>query len=185
LVANGGLNSRIEKMRNYNALSGFIDDELPLFSGKLDFLTAQLSPGNRERTFGRVIRIRELPSFDLNPPGRSFDMESFLEVRAGKESIAFRAWLRNIHNATDDEIREQVASVRTKLAPFVHGPVGKAVRIAISTVSGLVPVYGLPVGLILSVIDSYLLERVFPVSGPTAFLSRQYPSLFEKGAAHS
>ena len=56
LLANGGLNSRIEDMRNYNALSGFIDGELPLFACKFDFLTATLSPGNREETFDRVVK---------------------------------------------------------------------------------------------------------------------------------
>ena len=55
LLAVGGLNSRIEDMRSYNALSGAIDDELSLFPGKFDFLAGTLSPGNQEKAFDRVI----------------------------------------------------------------------------------------------------------------------------------
>jgi len=80
LLANGGLNSRIENMKTHNALSGFIDDELPLFGGKCAFLAATLSPGDLEKTFDRVVKIRGLPSFDLTPPDLSFDMERFLDT---------------------------------------------------------------------------------------------------------
>jgi hypothetical protein len=175
LLANGGLNSRIENMSNYNALSGFIDADLPLFSGRLDVLTAALSPGDRAKTFARVVRIRELPSFDLVQPDHGFDVERFLEVRASKECSEFRTWLRSVGQATDEEIHERVNTARTRLGPYVHGTTGKAVRIAISFVTGLIPALGFA----WSVVDSYLLERVFPVSGPTVFLSRHYRSLFK------
>lgn len=184
LLASGGLNLRIEDMRNYNALSGSIDDELPLFAGKFDFLTATLSPAHQERTFDRVIKVRELPSFDLTPPDRSFDMERFIEIRTSKECTEFRAWLRRMKSATDEEIHEQVGAVRAKLGPLIHDNRGKVIRIAISTAIGLIPIIGTAVGTALSVVDSYLLEKVFPVSGPTLFLSRQYPSLFEKRDRH-
>jgi hypothetical protein len=48
LLANGGLNSQIVEMRNHETLSGAIDDELPLFAGKFDFLAASLSPGSHD-----------------------------------------------------------------------------------------------------------------------------------------
>lgn len=178
LLANGGLNSRIENMHNYNALSGFIDGELPLFSGRLDVLTAALSPGGRVKTFDRVIRIRELPSFDLVPIGRGFDVEGFLEVRASKECSDFRSSLRNMGQATDEEIHEKVNGVRIRLGPFIQGPAGKVARVAVSVLTGLIPPFGALLGAAWSVVDSFLLERVFPVSGLTVFLSRQYKSLF-------
>ena len=42
LLANGGLNSRIENMSTHNALSGFIDVDLSLFLGRFDFLKETL-----------------------------------------------------------------------------------------------------------------------------------------------
>jgi hypothetical protein len=185
LLANGGLNSRIEDMKNHNALSGFIDDELPLFAGKFDFLTATFSPGNLEKTFDRVVKIRELPSFDLTQPDRSFDMERFLEIRSSKECNEFRVWLRTtMKSATDPEIHGQINTMRAKFGPLVHGNSGKGIRIAISTAIGFIPILGTAVAAVLSIVDSYLLEKLFPISGPTIFLSRQYPSLFEKRDPH-
>jgi len=87
---------------------------------------------------------------------------------------------RSAKHATDEGIHEQVGTVRARLGPLVHSIGGKAIRIAISTVVGIIPLVGTAIGAALSIVDSYLLERVFAVSGPTLFLSRQYPSLFEK-----
>jgi len=180
LLANGGLNSRIENMRNYNALSGFIDGELPLFAGRMDFLTSTLSPGQREKTFDRVIKIRKLPSFELVPPNREFDAERFLDIRASKQCTEFRGWLKTINTASDQEIHDRVATIRAKLGPFVQGDAGKAIRIAISVLSGLVPGLGMVTGAAWSAVDCYLLEKIFPTSGPTAFLGHAYKSLFGK-----
>jgi hypothetical protein len=184
LLANGGLNSRIEDMNNYRALSGFIDDELPLFSGKLEFLADTLSPGELEKTFDRVVKIRKLPSLDLAPPDRLFDMEKFLEVRESKECTEFREWLRRMRSATDEEIDEKVNAIRAKFGTMIQGNTGKGIRIVIATAVGLIPILGAAAGAILSTVDSYLLEKVFPSSGPMAFLSRQYSSLFSERCAH-
>jgi hypothetical protein len=180
LIANGGVNSRIEDMRNHHALSGFIDGEFPLLSGRFDFLAETLSPGDHERTFSRVIDIRNLPSIDLIAPGTDFDVDRFLDIRRSKAAADFRTWIRTMKLASDEDIREQIGTIRSRLGPLVHGGIGKAVRIAISTVSGMVPLYGTPISLALSIVDSYLLEHIFPISGPTAFLSNEYQSLFEE-----
>ncbi len=179
LLANGALNSRIVAMRNHEALSGAIDAELPLFAGKFDFLGTALSPGIQEKTFDRVVKVRQLPSFDMAPPDRSFDMDRLLEIRRSKECIEFRAWLRTMGAASDEEVHERVNTLRVKLGPLIQSKTGKTIRIAISTVVGLIPIVGSIVGLVLSSVDSFVLERLFPVSGPTLFLSRHYPSLFK------
>lgn len=180
LLAVGNLNSRIEDMKNYNALSGFIDGEVSLFAGRFDFLESTLSPARPERTFERVVKIRQLPSFEVAPPDRSFNMGRFIEARASKECIQFRAWLRHMQTATDAEIAEQINGVRVKLAPFVHGTIGKSLRLAISTAIGIIPPFGSIIGPGLSAVDLFLFEKIFPISGPILFLTRSYPSLFDK-----
>lgn len=180
LLANGAVNTRIEGMRNHTALSGFMDSELSLFSGRFEFLAQTLAPEERERTFQRVMQIRELPTFDIIEPDRRFDFDRFLEIRSSKEAQDFRRWIQTIQNASDDEIREQIGTMRAKLAPWIHGSIGKVARIVISTLVGLLPVYGTAAGLGLSTIDSFLLERIFPISGPNAFLSNKYQSLFDQ-----
>ena len=147
--------------------------------GSIWRVSVALSPGDRVKTFDRIIRIRELPSLELVPPDHRFDVERFLEVRASKECSEFRTWLRTVGRATDGEIHEKVGTVRTRLGPYVHGTSGKAARIAISVITGFIPLFGAALGAGWSVVDSYLLERVFPVSGPTVFLNRDYNSLFK------
>lgn len=120
LLANAGLNCRITEMQCYNALSGAIDGELPLFGGKFDFLAAALSPSSQERGFERVMHLRKLPSLNLAGLNRSFDMDRFLDIRTSKECCEFRSWLRSMTTASDEEIHEQVSTLRVKLGPLVH-----------------------------------------------------------------
>jgi hypothetical protein len=189
-LAVGSLSTRIEEMMQYEALSGCMDRDLSLFTEKFDLLSETLSPryrlqqaptspDEREDTFTRILKLKHLPTFELNPPDRSFDMEQFLEIRASKEAVEFRTWFREMNSSTDEEIRQQVHTLRVRLGPFVHGNIGRGIRLAVSTAVGLIPFAGTVLGAGLSVIDSYLLEKIFPVSGPTLFLSSKYPSLFE------
>jgi hypothetical protein len=67
ILAVAHLNRRIEEMRTFSALSGGIDDELALFSGKFDFLAHFLSPASQEKTFERALKIRALPSLEFPP----------------------------------------------------------------------------------------------------------------------
>lgn len=181
LLAVGGLNLRIEDMRNYDALSGSIDEELSLFSGKFDFLRTSLSPNRKEQDFERVLQIRKLPAFNFDQEGSSFDVEQFLEVRKSKECVAFRDWLRRTHSMSDDEIAENVNSVSARLGPMIHGTTGKAVRFVISAGLGAIPGVGSLLGLGLSALDTFVVDKLCPISGPTLFLGKSYPSLFESG----
>jgi len=61
LLGAGKLNYRIENMKNFNALSGFTDEDLPLFEKKLSFLEKFISPDTPQGQFKRVIRIAGLP----------------------------------------------------------------------------------------------------------------------------
>jgi hypothetical protein len=102
----------------------------------------------------------------------------FLEVRASQECIEFRSWLRNLDDFTDAELHRQVSSVRTKLGISAHSPSDKVIRLAITTGVGLVPVVGPLLGLAASSLDSFLADELLREDGPTAFLTRLYPSMF-------
>jgi hypothetical protein len=178
LLAVGGLNLRIEDMRNHNALSGAIDDELPLFTGKFDFLTEHLSPSVKAGSFSRVLKICKLPSFEFNI-AQPFDMRRFLEVRSSEECASFRSWLTHTPELTDEEIAAQVASLRTRLGSIVNGIGGKIVRLGLSSTIGAIPGVGLIAGPALGVLDTFVVDKIFRTSGAALFLTRLYPSLFE------
>ena len=181
-LAVAGLNKRIEEMNSYTALSGAIDNDIPLFMTKFGALFTSMSAGSQEARLERVLIIKKLPPFGWHLPDRQFDIERFLAARSSKEVMQFRDWLRTIDTASDSQIEEQVNSIRSRLAPFIHSGTGKSIRILVSTGIGAMvdPARGPLVGLGLGLIDSFLLERIFPMSGPTLFLNRLYPSLFRR-----
>jgi hypothetical protein len=176
LLGAGYLNLRIEDMQNYHALSGVIDDELFLFGEKLKLLAASASPKCKEETFDKVLRIGRFPAFEFQPPTKQFDMEKFLNIRDSKECGAFRDWLKHAQFLDDREIHLQVGSLRARLGTFVHGTKGKFIRLAVGYGAGLVPVLG-PV---VSALDTFVLERLLPLSGPAMFLDALYGSLFSQ-----
>jgi hypothetical protein len=175
LLAAGYLNRRIEDMENYNALSGVVDDELFLFGEKLKLLAASVPPKRRESTFDRVLRIGRFPAFAFQPATKKFDMEKFLKIRDSKECRDFRNWLKNAQFLDEQEIYSQVASLRTRLGTLVHGTAGKSVRLAIGYAAGLIPILGPAV----SALDTFVLDKILPLSGPAMFLDGMYGSLFD------
>ncbi len=174
LLGAGYLNRRIEDMENYHALSGVIDDELFLFGEKLKLLAACASPTHKEKTFDKALRIGRFPAFDLQPPTKLFNIDRFLTVRDSKECKEFRDWLRNAQFLDEREIQLQVGSLRTRLGTLVHGTTGRIIRFAVSNLAGVNPVVGWAV----SALDTFVLDTIFPLSGPAMFLDSMYGSLF-------
>jgi hypothetical protein len=179
LLAAGYLNRRIEDMENYNALSGVVDDELFLFGEKLKLLAASVSPKRREATFDKVLRVGRFPAFEFQPPTKTFDMEKFLKIRDSKECKDFRNWLKQAQFCDDREIYLQVKSLRARLGALLHGRTGKIIRFALTNLAGVTnPVVGWGVG----VLDTFVLDKVLPLSGPALFLDKMYGSLFDAQA---
>ncbi len=178
LLAVGGLNLRIESMKNLNALTGLRDMELPVFDNKLLFLEQHFDPLHQTQLLRRVLEIIGFPDL-ANLQRGSINLQRLLEIRESDECRSFRSWLRNSEGLSKSEIEEQFGSIRAKLGSVVHGTAGKAVRWIASTGIGLIPGYGNVIGGALGLIDSFLLEKLLPKSGPVAFLGKLYPSIFK------
>jgi hypothetical protein len=177
LLAIASLNTRFEEMEAYNVVSGFRAAELPLVEEKFRFVLSQVDPTVQEQRFARVVEIAGLPDPETAPG--SVDIERLLEIRSSEECREFRQWLRSLDQATDEEISEQVNSIREKVAQAVHSKTGKAVRIATTSGVGLIPVVGAPAAVALSALDQFALEKFVPEPGPVSFLSSSYPSIFK------
>ncbi|KAM3102569.1 hypothetical protein ACKFKF_04250 [Phormidesmis sp. 146-12] len=156
-----GLNQRIAEMKVHNAVSGFLEDEAPLLEDKLEFLFQSIDPHQLEVNLNRVLRLKNCPSI-ISESHQTVDVEKLLEVRESQELKIFREWLRKIDNVSDSEIVEQLNDIRSRLGVFAQGSTGKASRLAISTLAGLVPGVGVISGLGLGVVDTFLLEKVLP-----------------------
>jgi hypothetical protein len=173
------LNQRIFEMKVHKSLSGFLESETPLFGDRLDFLMQACDPNRAEEKLDRVLKLRNFPGVRLDYDTK-VDIEKLLEVRKSRELIEFREWLKKIDTASDAEILDQLNSIRSKLGIGVQNSLGKTVRLAVSTVAGLVPGVGPILGLALGTADTFLLEQVLPYPGAVAFVDKLYPSIFQR-----
>jgi hypothetical protein len=178
LLAVAGLSQRIAEMKAHRALSGFTDEDLPLFREKLQFLASLANSENQESRFKRVISIAGLPHFVAEKNVR-IDIEKLLELRNSPEAREFRDWLSTLDSATDEEIRDRIRGLSAKLGLIVHGTTGKAMRFIVTTAIGFVPIVGPVIGMAAGALDQFLTDKIICRSGITAFVNESYPSLFE------
>lgn len=171
-------NDRIELMNRYNAVSGFSDDDLPVFGQKLAFVEASLSPKVKEERLRRVIELRGLPRI-ANQNQIAINAKRLLQIRDSPECVEFRNWLANADEASDEEIEGFSRSISTRIGTFIRSSTGRTLRFLCTTGAGIIPMGGAIAGPVISAIDQFLLEKVFPYSGPVAFIDSMYPSIFE------
>jgi hypothetical protein len=107
-----------------------------------------------------------------------------MRLRSSDDLAVFRTWLRSAESKTDKEIRDRVTSLRSRVGNFLSGTVaGKALRIVLTNSSGAIPnpLVSIPVGLGLSALDSFLLERVLPRDAVLSVLVDEYPAICKDG----
>jgi hypothetical protein len=170
-----GLSQTIKEMELYSALSGFRDEDLPLFRKKLAFLYDVASSQKKEHEFQRVITLADLPGYSSE--SGNMNIEKLLKVRDSSEAREFRDWLASCGDAEEKEIRERVAGLRTRAGLKVGGTTGKSIRFLATSLTGLAPVPG--IGLVAGVLDQAL-DKILPRSGVAAFVNELYPSIFKR-----
>jgi hypothetical protein len=175
LLAVGGVDQRLGEMEVHTALSGFTDEELPLFRSKLASLVDAVGSQQNEGRFQRVVSITGLPEFPAEAP---VDIEKLLEVRRQPEAIEFRGWLSGIDQLSDVEIGARVSSLNAKLGLAVQRRTGKLLRVLVQIAAGLIPGAGLTLGPAASALDQFVWDRFFRRSGVAAFVHELYPSIF-------
>jgi hypothetical protein len=164
-------------MQRYRAVAGFRVDELPLYEDKLRFLMQQVDPEDHMKRFERVVELAGLPDVDPDPRVQDVDLARLLEILGSDEAREFRAWLRGIDDLDDAHVKREVNKLRNLVREAVHSRAGKTVRFATTVGVGLIPGAQLA-ALGVGALDGFVLDKVVPEPGPTAFLSRLYPTVF-------
>jgi hypothetical protein len=175
LLAIVDLQVRFAQMQVCDAVSGIREKDLPLLRAKLGAAAKLVTPTNSETQFERVAKIAGLhvPVFGHT----TVDAEKLLEVRGSDECRAFRDWLVDAGSLTDKQIRDRVRALNARMAQALNSTTGKTVRVFVSTGLGFVPhTLGL-VGLGASILDTFVIDRVFRKDAVVAFLSELYPSV--------
>ena len=176
----GGLALRLDQMQSLQVISGFREEELPIFDAKLNFLAAQISPEAQADRLQRVVTLAGLPDpSEALAQGLEINIDKLLKVRESDECRDFRAWLRTVDQETDDAIRDRVSSLKAKTSEVFHSSTGRVIRFATVTGAGFVPVAGPALSIGLGVVDTFALDRMLGDPGPSAFLSKKYKSLFD------
>jgi hypothetical protein len=171
-------NDRIEQMKRFSALTGFSDIDLPIFGEKLGFLASALSPDIDENRFQRIVELARLPQIK-DVRNTRIDAKQLLKIRDSVECTEFRRWLTTTDAMSDDEIIQQIRSFSKIVGRTISGEVGQNIRFLITNGIGFVPVVGPVMSIPLSILDHFLIEKIFPRSGVSAFIDDMYPSLFE------
>jgi len=179
LLALASLNQRIEDMFVYSALTGSVGKDLKLFREKFSLLAESISPEAKEIQFQRIIEIGGLPSFKDKDSSFKVDIEKLLKIRESRECQEFRDWITKLNEIKNNELKDYISSIKSKISSFVYELEGRIFRFLVNTGISLLP-GGIISGPALSAIDSFLLEKLIPYSGPIMFINRQYPSIFEE-----
>lgn len=178
LLALCRLNARIETMEACDAIFGIRDDESEFVDTKLEFLAREYLPEAQAERFHRVLTIFNLPQMGPAMDDGRLNMHKFLKLRNSEECRQFRTWLRNLDDSTEVEIKERVDSLRARAGNILHNNEGKAARFIVVNGISFVPLVGPAVSIALSGLDEFMVDKVLPESGPVAFLSSRYPSIF-------
>jgi hypothetical protein len=171
LLGVSGVDQRLGEMKAHTALSGFTDEELPLFWSKLGCLVEAVGSQGPERRFDRVISVAGLPEVSARS---RIDIEKLLEIRSRPEALEFRAWLAGIDKFSEREIQQRISSFNAKLGLAAQTTAGKLVRLLVTTVAGVVP----PLGVALGALDQFAWDKFARRSGIAAFIDELYPSIF-------
>lgn len=173
-----GSGKTLSKMKTFNSLIGFRDDEVNVFESKLDFLLNQFNLNKRLASLRRVIEISGLPNLKEAISDDKIDIDRLLKVRESNECKEFRCWLWSIESETDEEIKEHVNAFREKIGEFYRSPLGKTIRWITGVGTGLIPIAGFAISASLGAIDTFLLEKLIPNKGALVFLNQKLPSIY-------
>jgi hypothetical protein len=165
-------------MHAYSAVTGLPSDEQRFLDRKLGFLTENVSPDSVFGSFQKVMEISGLPTIQTGVESLAIDIDRFLEVRTSQQCADFRAWLRGASPTDEVEAANALNSLWKKAIGKIRSTQGRVIRYA--AVSGL-GIVSPPAGIVLGALDGFFLDKLLPTSGPSLFLSNEYPSMFLPG----
>ena len=175
------VNAAEAKMRQDRALAVFRDDESDtrLLDAQLRDVASEVEPNLSDAHLSRVLTFSDMPDFGAAVARGGVDLGKFIEVRQSDAAQAFRAWLRNVSDMPDADLRDRLDPVRDKLRGALTSLPGKAVRCIVTTAAGLLsPGIGVAAG----VTDSVFLEMFLPKAGPMGFLQKNVLPLLSEPA---
>lgn len=183
--------SRVNEMREYDAVAEFNEEDMPLFGAHIDFLRSQVLPDQATDNFYQTIEFSGAPDFRDPQFLDKVDLDMLIEARQSDELQAFREWLWRAGEFEESDIvqgmDELSNSLRKRFGGMLTTRTGKTIRVlAASAMSQAIGALisgplGVATGLVPGLANAHLLNRFVMSSGtrsPLAFVRDVYPSLF-------
>ncbi len=186
LLSITGNNHYLAQMKEFQCLVAYRENEVPLFSDKLNFLFEKTINNRKlEENFHDVVSVKGLPDFEIAVSERNINLIRLLEIRETTECQEFRDWLWKQDSIDRSELSDRLSSLSQRFSDFRISGSGKVFSILLSNGIGLIvgiqdATAGIATSLGLSVIDSFLLDKVLPRSGALTFINNKIPSLYKE-----
>jgi hypothetical protein len=178
-------NHLIAQMKEFQCLVAYRENEVPLFSEKLNFLLEKTMNNKKlEENFQEIISAKGLPDFEAAATEGKIDLIKLLEIRESKECQEFRDWLWRQESVDRAELKDRLNSLSQRFSDFRTSGSGKLFSILLSNGLGIIvglqdPIAGAATSLGLSAIDSFLLDKILPRSGALTFINNKIPSIYK------
>jgi len=175
-----GLSQRLSYMKNYDAISWFHEDDVPMLNEELSIVAKECNSETQEERLVRILDLKGLPKFNNET---NINVSGFLKLKNSNECKEFREWLKNIDTKSNKEIIDAINSFSEKISSFLKGDVATLTKIIISAGVGLTilnPIVGAATGVGISVLDEFLLNKVLKSNGPISFINNKLPRLYDK-----
>jgi hypothetical protein len=111
--------------------------------------------------------------------GRRVKVSALLRARESGACREFRGWLRGLQRIDEDEVNAQLGGLHNAISSLLQSGPGKVIRFLATTSASVL--LNEPTGTVAGVLDSFVVDRLLRAPGPAAFISRTYPSIFERG----
>ena len=170
------LTQRLSEMEAYSALTGFSPEDITLAQAKFGFVATAVDPHAQECRLQRVLDLAGLPEFNMAWGERIINVDKLIALRNSDDCRALREWLRSTDRLSDEEVQGQISNLRNSIGSFATSVPGKMLRFLVSSGIGIA---GPLSGALAGVIDTFIVERLFPKRGIVSFICNDYPSLFE------
>ncbi|MEP7148153.1 MAG: hypothetical protein ABI857_04660 [Acidobacteriota bacterium] len=172
----GGLRSQLEYMAHYEAIGTIGEADVPLLSDELQLFANRLTGQGEAEQLVRIAEIAGFPDLSRLAKERQLRLDKILELRETQEIVEFRSWLPTVANVSENELRARIESFSNRVASVLRSKHGKGLRWLMTKGLGMAE----PVsGTIVSLANTFLLEKLLPVSGPVSFVNEKLSGVFK------
>lgn len=177
----GHLNEQLERMKTFEAVTGFRNQDVALYQQKVGAL-APFPEARAKEQLSRVVSLAGFPDVGVAARQGKLKCDRLLELRDSDEARAFRDWLRRADDVSDDELTKLLGGLSSRISRVVNAPSGRIMRVLLPTAAlmGVDPAAATVAGAALGVLDQFIWDRLLPKRGPWSLVADEFPSLFRE-----